>query len=659
MTTLPPVLVELQAKAADFKAKLGEGKQELDSFARHAEGVGDKIRVGLGAAFKGVGAGVGASLTAGFAMSMSDEVSSDKLAAQLGINNPEFARDLGVSAANVYRQGFGDSIESVNASLRGVINEGLVAEDASMAQIEAIAIKARGLADTFDLDVGQAAAAAGQMIKTGLAADATQAFDIITRGFQQGVDKRGDFLDTLNEYGTQFRKLGFDGATATGLLSQGLKGGARDADLVADAFKEFSIRAIDGSKLTAEGFAALGLDASKMSADIAKGGPAAAAAVDAVLDRLRGMKDPVAQSQAAVALFGTQAEDLGAALNKLDPTTAVNYMGNIEGAADKAFAVMADNTSSKLDVIKRTVETKLSALAGSVGPAINAVGPAMAGFGGLVQSGAGKAAASFATSTAQMIGRAAVWSASMLASAIAAAAGWIASMIGMAAAAVVSAAAMILPFLPVILIIGAIGAAVYLLWRNWDTVWGFIKDVAAAAGRFILDALDTLVQAFLNFTPLGRIIKHWDDIVGFVTGLPGRIAGAASGMWDGIKDAFRGALNWIIRAWNNLDFKVPSVNIPGLGKVGGFTLGMPNIPLLARGGTAVRGGLAITGEDGPELVDLPGGASVIPLSRSGDSLASGGDLVIKLDDVELVRIVRQKLLEWLRSGAVPSLGFTT
>jgi hypothetical protein len=52
-----------------------------------------------------------------------------------------------------------------------------------------------------------------------------------------------------------------------------------------------------------------------------------------VLDRLRAIKDPVKQSQAAVQLFGTQAEDLGKALYALDPSKAAAGMNKVAGAA--------------------------------------------------------------------------------------------------------------------------------------------------------------------------------------------------------------------------------------------------------------------------------------------------------------------------------------
>ncbi|WP_435829141.1 hypothetical protein [Saccharopolyspora shandongensis] len=68
----------------------------------------------------------------------------------------------------------------------------------------------------------------------------------------------------------QFQKFGLDAQTATRLLVQGMQAGSRNSDLVADAIKEFSIRAVDGSATTAEGFEAIGLSAETMVAQIAR-----------------------------------------------------------------------------------------------------------------------------------------------------------------------------------------------------------------------------------------------------------------------------------------------------------------------------------------------------------------------------------------------------
>lgn len=92
-------------------------------------------------------------------------------------------------------------------------------------------------------------------------------------------------------------------------------------------------------------------------------------------------------------------------------------------------------------------------------------------------------------------------------------------------------------------------------------------------------------------------VREWvNQIVGYATGLPGRLAGKFSGMWDGIKVAFKSAVNAVIRGWNGLQFSLPGVKTP-FGTVGGFTIGTPDIPYLAQGGLVTAPLLAWVGDN--------------------------------------------------------------
>lgn len=346
------------------------------------------------------GAAAGAGLTVGFVSNLGADLSNDRLAAQLGIKDPSYAKELGKIAGRLYAGAWGESLGEVNVALRSVLQNRLVDEDATNADLEAITAKVLDLATAFEQDLGGATKAAGQLIKTGMAKDGAEALDLIVRGFQQGVDRSEDFLDTITEYGTQFRKLGIDGPKALGLLSQGLRGGARDADIVADAIKEFSIRAVAGSELTAEGFAMIGLNAERMAAQIGAGGSSASSALDLVLDRVRAIPDPVERAQAAVALFGTQAEDLGDALFSLDPSTAVAGLGKIEGAAESMGATLNDNATTAFESLKRRAEVALGGVAGAFGPVLE-VAPALGGLA-LTASAIGPHLGTAATGIANM-----------------------------------------------------------------------------------------------------------------------------------------------------------------------------------------------------------------------------------------------------------------
>lgn len=318
----------------------------------------------------GIGAAAGVALAGAAAGAMDLQDANVKLQAQLGLNNEEFGR-IGRAAGEIYAGNYGESMEDVNEAVRGVVQNIGGMATASDADLQSVTKNVLSVAGAFDQDLGGVTAAVGQMMKTGLASNAQEALDIITAGFQGGANKADDLLDTMNEYGTQFRKMGIDGKTATGLLQQGLQGGARDADLVADAIKEFSIRATDGSTTSAAAFQQLGLDAEKMTAQIAGGGKGASDGLDLVLDKLRGIEDPVKRNAAAVGLFGTQAEDLGQALFSLDPSKAVDTLGKVDGAAQQVNDTLGKTASSNLESFKRQLQlTFVDVVGGRVLPAI-------------------------------------------------------------------------------------------------------------------------------------------------------------------------------------------------------------------------------------------------------------------------------------------------
>jgi len=350
----------------------------------------DSLKVAAGVAVAAVAGKAADALSEGFTAALDVGAARSKLQAQLGLTADESKRIGGV-AGKLFAGAYGDSMEEVNAAVTSVIQNMDGMRGASSKTLEDISQRAITVGQVMNADVGDVTKAVSQLMRTGLAKNAGEAFDILTKGAQTGANASEDLLDTFNEYGTQFRKMGISGAEATGIIQQGLKGGARDADIVADAIKEFSIRATAGGKATDSAFKSLGLSGKQMTADIAAGGPKANAALDTTLDRLRGIKNPVDQAAIATALFGTQAEDLGAALFKIDPSEATKSLGALTGATDKANAALGDNAASKLESFKRSMTVNVTTvIANQVIPHLETLGAAFTSIGG---SGPGLAAA--------------------------------------------------------------------------------------------------------------------------------------------------------------------------------------------------------------------------------------------------------------------------
>ncbi|TIC78776.1 tape measure protein [Nocardioides sp. GY 10127] len=152
-------------------------------------------------------------------------------------------------------------------------------------------------------------------------------------------------------------------------------------------------------------------------------------------------------------------------------------------------------------------------------------------------------------------------------------------------------------------LVGPIGIAVLVIAKNWDK----IKSGAAAVKDWIVDKFLALVT--------------------FYATMPARVARVAGGMFNGIKDAFKSAINWIIEKWNALSFSIPSIDthIPGVGQVGGFTLSTPDIPMLRLGGDVTTGKSYIVGDGGvPELFVPSTSGHVYPSVDAGLKAITAG-----------------------------------
>lgn len=331
--------------------KLGQGMKS--AAGKLGEGLKGALSAGPGVAL-GAGVAVGGMLIGGITSALKADAIKAKLGAQLGLAGAD-ADKFGAAAGDLYKSGWGESLEETAAITKAAFENGLVSVRSSREEIKKVGEQVAVYAELTGGDALESTRAVAQMIKTGLAKNSQEAFDILVRGQQLGINKSEDLLDTFNEYGTQFRKLGLDAKDSLGLMNQLIQGGARDSDVAADAIKEFSIRAIDGSKATAEGFRALGLDAGKMTDAIAKGGPSARTAFGDILDGLNKISDPVKRDAAGVALFGTQWEDLGGAIRKADLGTAAGSLGQVAGATQRANDALSATPAAKIEAFKRVL----------------------------------------------------------------------------------------------------------------------------------------------------------------------------------------------------------------------------------------------------------------------------------------------------------------
>ncbi|EDS09924.1 phage tail tape measure protein [Anaerotruncus colihominis] len=290
------------------------------------------------------------------------------LSASTGATGEEL-QELGDIVKNVYKSGMGESLADVSNGLATVEKISDLAGD----QLESATQSAFLLSDSFEFEIGESARAASALMKN-FGLDADQAYGMIAIGAQNGADKNGDLLDTLNEYSGQYAALGLTADQFMGSLISGADAGLFSIDKVGDAVKEFNIRAKDESDSSAQAFQSLGFNADDMFASFAAGGDKAQTAFFETVNALNDLDDPLKKNQIGVALFGSQFEDLEAGV--------LPVLGSIETAAyDGAAALQQINDvkyndlGSAFEAVKRSAEVALLPMASMIANTLTSLAP--------------------------------------------------------------------------------------------------------------------------------------------------------------------------------------------------------------------------------------------------------------------------------------------
>jgi TP901 family phage tail tape measure protein len=619
-----------------------------------ADGVKPAMSKAVGFVAAGAAA-MGAAFIAGVSKALDHEAAADKMAASLGLSGEESKR-LGGIAGKLYADAYGDSIETVTGAVESVISSIRGMRGASTAEVQAVTASVLDLATAFEMEAGRAAQVAGQLITTGLARDATHALDLLTVGLQK-VPKavREDLVDALDEYSPFFQGLGLTGEKSMQLLVNASQKGMYGIDKLGDSLKEFTIRATDMSTASKVGYDALGLSQQDMAAKFLAGGETARGAFDQIITGLRGIQDPVKQSQAALALFGVPLEDLSVSeipqfLAGLDSTT--NTLGQVSGAAERMGQGLNDNAKTNLTSFWRTAQMVfVDFLGGKVLPILSNVatwlkqtlGPVLSFVGGVIQNvvlpplrglftwlGQNSDVIGFLVSmiAGGVVGFYAFKTAIMVITGVMRT--WTAVTKGLTIAQgllnVVMAAN---PIGLVIIAIGALVGAFIWLWNEsagfrdfWISVWNGITSAVGwavdsvkthidGAIKFITDVWNGLLWFFQN-TPLGQVIVEIFKAVG-------RAIGAVVDAIKWLVDRVKSAIDWV------QDLLGVASGLSGVGSIsrgtganGKFGGGR------ALGGEVRPSNFYLVGERGPELF-FPGQSGRVLSNVDSEALMATAD----------------------------------
>lgn len=266
----------------------------------------------------------------------------------------------------IYGDNFGEGFEDIADSISKIKQNLGELDDKELVKVTE---SAYALKDVFDYDIAESSRAVKAMMEN-FGVSASEAYDYIARGAQNGLDYSGELLDNISEYSVQFKKMGLSASDMFTIFSNGAENGAWNLDKIGDSVKEMAIRVIDGLDTSKQGFEALGFEAGSMAEKFAAGGVSARVAFQEVIAALAEMNDPIAQNTAGINLMGTMWEDMGA--------EAILALGDISdsafdcaGAMDTIKDVNYSSLNNSLENVQRQIDLLIQPIGESLIPVLD------------------------------------------------------------------------------------------------------------------------------------------------------------------------------------------------------------------------------------------------------------------------------------------------
>lgn len=362
-------LENLNEEYNNFKtenSKFTKVGKTLQDFGEKVDSTSEKInKIGTDVTAKATTGIVGiatAAVTAGASL----ESAVDKYIAKAGKSVEETEKYKKV-LTDINDANFGEGYEDIANSMAIVEQQMRGLDDA--ADLENITKKAYYLKDAFDAEINESVRAAKMLMEQwGMSAD--EAFELINQGYQKGLDKNGDLLDSINEYSVHFRQIGLSATDMFNTFSLGAESGAFSIDKVGDAIKEMGIRLKDGT--ATDTLKSMKLNANELEKAFAEGGEKGSWAFGEIVKGLQNIKDPLKQNQAGVTIFGTMWEDLGkdAVFSMTSYGEAFDETANtMSSSMDKMY----NNTKSSAESSIKRIKTISANLGTKLLPVVNKV----------------------------------------------------------------------------------------------------------------------------------------------------------------------------------------------------------------------------------------------------------------------------------------------
>lgn len=203
----------------------------------------------------------------------------------------------------------------------------------------------------------------------------------------------------------------------------------------------------------------------------------------------------------------------------------------------------------------------------------------------------------------------------------------------------------------VAIVSNGVNAIISFFSNLYNSVVGIVNGLVGAVTGFFSNLFSSVTANVSNLV---------NTVVSFFTGLPGRIISGIGSLFSVFSGWISSAgsigkqiVDAILAGIGDIGGAIKSKIGDGIGSVGSIVSGL--IPGFAGGVTNFGGGVAIVGEEGPELVTLPRGSNVLPAGKTKSAIdnarkvggtGGGKTTVVVLPFAAPFKPSQQELRDW-------------
>lgn len=268
-----------------------------------------------------------------------------KFQAQTGASSNEMSKFKNI-ARDVWSNNFGEDISDVSDMMARVKQQMQGISDVDLKDVTEDLLTLR---DTFGMDESETLRGAKQLMEQ-FGISSKEAFDLMAKGAQNGLDYSGELGDNIAEYAGKFAQAGYSAEEYFQIMTNGVKGGSYNLDKMQDAVNEITTRMSDG---TIEGALDSFNDKVKDVFQAYKEGGATQQDVqDAIVQDIKETTNQQEALNKASIAFGTLGED-----NNLKFITSLSSVGdeykNVAGTMDEVKAIANGGLKNALSGLGR------------------------------------------------------------------------------------------------------------------------------------------------------------------------------------------------------------------------------------------------------------------------------------------------------------------